>query len=384
MIYSLPYIALICTFCFLAFWYDGTKDGRLRKRIVWFSIGLMVFFFGFRGFCFYDWNSYYPLFQRYSMPDLFSYSVIDWPFEPGFSFLMCLCKAIVNDYIFFVFSFTVLGTILLVRFLSKNVDNIPFALMICICMNGLVLFTDLMRNSVSILLFINSIEYINKRKFLPYLILCLIGATFHISSFMYIPLYFFLHRKFNKWLLLGIFIVGNLIYLFRIPVFMSIVNLFIGFISPALQLKIDAYMNMLPSIGFRISIGYIERLITGALLFCYIERLRALRPDGNIYINGLILYFVMFFFFSEFKVISLRLSYLFSFGYWIIWYDLVKCFSVDNNRRLFVSFVCLYCVIKIYSSTNYIIARYDNVIFGAQPYHVREYIYNKNFAETQQ
>ncbi len=381
MIFSLPYIVLICIFGFFSFLYNNTNDGKARAYIVCACVGIVIFFFGFRGFCFYDWTSYYPTFYHYSLYDLSSLPVSDWPYEPAFSILMCLCRAIINDYTFFAFICTVINTVLLMRFLSRTVDNIPFALMICFSMNGLVLFTDLMRNSISILILVNALEYIEKRKIITYFIFCICATMFHLSSILYFPLYFFLHIKFNKWVLLAVFISGNLVYLLHIPVFLSVIKLFAGLISPDYQYKIDTYMNFMPDAGFKISIGYLERLLTGILLFCYLDKLKSIREGRSIYINGLMMYFVMFFFFSEFKVISLRLSYPFSFGYWIIWYDLVKCFVIDNNRKLFVAFVCIYCVLKMYGSTNYVVARYDNVLFGAQPYHIRENIYNKHFNE---
>ena len=139
----------------------------------------------------------------------------------------------------------------------------------------------------------------------------------------------------------------------------------------------------MPDAGFRISIGYIERLLTGTLAFLYLEKLKKIREDGNIFINSLLIYFVLFFFLSEFKVISMRFSNLFCYAYWIIWIDLIKCFSINNNRKLFVIFIGIYCILKIYGTTNYVIAKYDNLIFGTEPFHIKEYIFNKNFNDAQ-
>ena len=164
MMYSLPYIILICIFCYLSFLYNGIKTEMAKKNIVLVCIGVIIFFFGFRGFCFYDWYAYYPVFLNYSLHDFETLSINDWPFEPGFCVLMYLCKYLFDDYNFFVLVCTILNTFLLMRFLLKTVDNIPFALMIVFSMNGLGLFTDLMRNSISIFLFVNAIEFIVARK----------------------------------------------------------------------------------------------------------------------------------------------------------------------------------------------------------------------------
>jgi hypothetical protein len=253
--------------------------------------------------------------------------------------------------------------------------------MICLGMNGLTFFTDIMRNSISILLFANSLQLIRDRKLIPYILMCLLGALFHVTALFYLPLYFFLHRKINKWVFLGIFLAGNLVYLLQLHVFLNLVELIAGFINGSLKEKIDEYMAMIPGLGFKISIGYLERLFTGVLIFCYMNRLREIRKDNVLFINLMLLYFVVFFFFSEFRVISIRFSYLFCFAYWILWIDLIKCFSINNNRRLFIFFLAIYCIFKM-SGTDNIIYRYDNVLFGAQPYQEREYIFRKHVNEV--
>lgn len=380
--FALPYILLVCFYGTLGFWFQRTRDDNIRKRIIYLCVGVIIFFFGFRGFCFYDWNVYYVDYQHYNPIDLFNLSPSDWPFEPGFTILMLITKVVYNDYHFFVFVCTVIDTVLLIRFLKKYIINIPLALMICFCMNGLGLLTDLMRNSIAILIFANALKFIEERKPIPYFLSCLIAFTFHTSAIFYFPLYFFLHRRLNKWVFLSIFIAGNFVYLFHISVFLSIINLITGFINPTLQEKINDYMKLMPDAGFRITIGYLERLLTGGLIFCYFNKLRDIRKGSDIFINSILIYFALFFFFSEFKVISQRLSYLFSFGYWIIWMDLIKCFSIKNNRKLFLVFLGIYCIFKMYGLTNYPIARYDNILFGAEPYHIRTNIYNKTYNEV--
>lgn len=379
MIYAIPYVILICVFFFFALWYEATEREDTRRGIVAACIAIIIFFFGFRGFVFYDWNSYYPAFQALKIEDLQSLPIDRWPFEPGFSILMIICKNIINEFSFFVLVCTIIDTALLIHFLKKCTSNIPLALIVCFSMNCLLFFTDLMRNSISILIFANATVFIERKQPFYYIGACLLAATFHATAFFYLPLYFFLNRKINRWVYLSIFILGNIVYLLHISVFLYIVEFIAGFISDSLQLKIKTYMEFLPNAGFQISIGYLERLLTGILLFCYMNKLRMQQNGNNIYINTLIIYLVLFFFLSEFKVISLRLAYLFTIGYWVVWLDLLKCFTIDNNRKLYLAFLCLYSILKIYSSTDNIIARYDNVLFGAQPFHIREYIYNKHF-----
>lgn len=381
MEFAFPYILLVLFLGLLAFAYDSRDDESWHTGVTAVALATVIFFFGFRGFCFYDWNSYYPAFQTFRLSDLTDLPVYKWRFEPGFQCLMAASKSLVDNYHFFVFLCTCINTALLMRFLRGRVDNKPLALTVCICMNGIIMFTDLMRNSISILIFMNSLEYLKDRRPIPYFSMCLLGMTFHISAVIYMPLYFVLHRRWNKWVYLGLFGAGNFIYILHIPIFLTVASIFLGFISPDLQWKVHEYTELMANEEFRLSIGYLERLLTGVLVFAYLDKLRGVRKENDIFINSILLYLVMFFFFSEFKTISTRMSMLFTYAYWIIWIDLIRCFAIKNNRRLFVAFLSVYCLFKIYGSTNYIIARYDNVLFGAEPYHLRVQTYNKYFNE---
>lgn len=383
MIYSLPYISLIAFFGILAIFYDRTTSVTIRNNILLSCVMVLVVFFGFRGFCFYDWNSYYPAFHKYDLAYLVASPITDWPFEPSFSLLMTLCGAIYKNYHFFTLVCTLIHVSLILLFLRRHKTNAPLFFMIFLSMNGLGMLTDLMRNSISILIFINSIDLIRQRKMLPYMLCCLLGMTFHLSSILYIPLYFFLHRPLNKWWFLAIFAGGNIIYLLNISVFGIIVSFIAGFISPELQLRIDTYMDFLPNLGFKLSIGYLERLLTGILVFIYFDKLKEIRKENVIFINCIILYLAFFFFFSEFKVIGQRFATLFSVGYWMLWMDLIPCFKYKNNQQLFAAFLAIYCIFKIYGSTDDVISRYDNVLFGSESYHVRQNIYNRNYNDVE-
>lgn len=381
MVYAIPYLLLVAFLGFLAFVYDSREEDSSRNGIAALAFAVVIIFFGFRGFCFYDWNSYYPEFQAFKLREIIELPITKWRFEPGFQLLMTGCKTLSDNYHFFVFVCTCLDMALLLNFLRRRVDNLPLALVVCICMNGIILFTDLMRNSISILIFMNTLGYLRDRRPLPYFLLNLLGMTFHLSSAAFLPLYFVLHRRWPKWLYLGLFGAGNVVYLLHIPVFLTIASVFLGFISPDLQWKVKEYTELMANEEFRLSIGYLERLLTGVLVFVYLDKLRQQREDNDIFINSILLYLAMFLFFSEFKTIATRMSMLFTYGYWIIWLDLIRCFAIQNNRRLFVAFLSIYCLFKMYGSTNYIIARYDNVLFGAEPYNKRVLIYNSNFNE---
>lgn len=312
MIFALPYITLMLLYGFLSIAHYAYKDEGIRMKINAICIIIFILFFGFRGYIFDDWLSYYPAFEACTVKNIMLIPTYG-NFECGFTLLILICKAIIDDFQFFVFVCTIINIALLYAFLKKRISNIPFAMVLFLAMGGLVMSVNLMRNTIAILIFLNALDYLEKRKPLPYFSLCLLALSFHMSSLVFFPLYFFLHKNCNKWVYLGAFILGNIVLLMNIPVIMSIASVFVEDSTLLAVSKVEIYNNMQQTGGFTISIGYLERLFTGLLIFCYMNKLKEIRKENVVFLNCILLYFLMFFIFSEIDEISRRLSNLFVF-----------------------------------------------------------------------
>lgn len=379
--YALPYILLVAIIGIAAVYTQIRQDDEATQRHIWIAcIGLLLFFFGCRGFICDDWLSYYPAFELCSSDKLhlnIFQQADNWNYEPGFTLWMLACKTLVNNYFFFQFCCTALNLTLLLLFLRRRVDNIPFALVLFICFGGYGMMTNLMRNSIAILIFANALTYLERRQPLPYFGLCLLALSFHTSALLFFPLYFFLHRKCNRWVYLGIFIAGNAFFLGHVKVFLPLMSLILGDGDGRLQLMVENYTSGELDGATGISIGYLERLLTGVLFFCYYNKLCSIRSNNHIFMNLFIAYFCLFFFLSEFRIVSERLSMLFMMSYWILWADLTHIFHYPNNRKLFIGFMTVYCTLKLIGMTNLVTSAYDNVLFGAKSYQERLYIHNR-------
>ena len=365
MEFAYPYLLVTMMWGGLAIYQKYNADSS--KRVLYsnlLAIFIFVFFFGLRGFVAYDWVGYYPEFK--ALPDLqtlFTIPYSKWEWEPGFIIFAAICKSIVPDYFFFQFICVIVNTILLINFLRRYVDNIPLALVLFITMSGCEITINLLRNSIAILLFANAIPYIVEKKPVKYFLVCALAYTFHSSALAYFPMYFILNRQINKYVLLAIFVVANVVYLFHIPVLKSIILLVVDILMPSTKQWIESYLNFDANTGSVLSIGYIERLLTGVLLFGYMDKLRSIRKENNIFINSLVIYLFLFLFLSEFRTISVRCSFLFVFAYWILWIDFIKCFQYRNNKLLFALFIGCYSLLKLYSSNNTAMSDYYNILF---------------------
>ena len=373
MEFAYPYLLLVLAYgCLALYAHYNRKSRETTIYINILSAMLFVFFFGLRGFVAYDWTEYYKEFQSVTdLQTLLTLPYNKWIWEPGFMIFGVICKSIYPNYFFFQFLCILINTALLMNFFRRYIDNVPLAFMIMLAMSGIEININLLRNSISILLFVNSIRFIEERRFLPYLLMCALGFTFHSSSLAYIPMYFILTRNINKFVMLSIFIAANIIYLFHIPILKSIILLFVDILMPSTKLWIEAYLNMDNSTGSFLSIGYLERLFTGVMLFLYMDKLKELRNGSNIFVNSMFFYLCIVLFLSEFRTISQRCSFLFVYAYWIIWIDLIKCFTLRNNKILYSAFIGLYCLLKVYSGDNTAMADYYNIMFEDHSYNER-------------
>jgi len=376
MIYSIPYIIFIVVLGILALINGTAEDTSVKRKTSVAAFLIVLFFLGFRGFLSTDWVSYYPFFDKCDLNYIKDYTVTSGKYEPGFSLFALLCKSLFNDYHFFVFVHTLVNLLLLLNFLRKRTLNIPLGLVLFMVFEGLILSINLMRNSTAILIFCNALTYIEQRRPLPYFALCLLAMTFHLTAVIYLPMYFILRIRINKYIYLAVFLIFNAIFILDIPIVMRLLSS-LGLVNEMTTGKVEAYTELFDE-STKLSIGYLERLFTGIIVFCYFDKLRELRKENVIFINSLLMVFVFALGFSEFLIMSRRLANLFIYSYWILWIDLIRCFFYEGNRKLYIAFVSLYCVLRIIGTSNNILMDYDNVLFGAKSYQERLYIFNRN------
>jgi len=352
-------------------------SASLRQRM-WIPCSfLLVLFFGLRGYVGDDWLGYVPVYD-YVQPKDFHFNIFgnhSFRYEPGFAILAYICRMIAGGggYLFFQFVVTVLQLALLIRFLRRNSDNLPFSLVIFLAMGGLIMLINTMRNTLALFIFLNGLHYISERRFWRYLAVCVVAMMFHMSSFLFIPLYLFLHRPINKWVFLGLFIVSYLIVLLRIPVLSLGIGVIADMIGGKLSFMVKAYLEdaNMNRLSFALSIGSLERLATGITVFLFWDKLLAIRKENVLYINALLIFFVFYFAFSEVREVGRRLSELFIYSYWIIWPDLLKCMTGRIMRLAYIAFLFAYCSLKVIGTVGYPNTRYENILTGVTRYELR-------------
>lgn len=392
--YSIPYLLYLLVLVGLMLVEMRRMKYNLDTRYIrWLVILSFLVFFGLRGFIFTDWIIYHKLFEI--MPTLWdggieTLSTVKEAFETdvemgaagyemGFILFTFLFKSIVPDYFAWVFINTLIDVWLLDKFVRRYSPYYVMSFVVFVAMGGLIIECNLMRNIKAIFLFMLSLKYIEERRLLPYLAMNVLGVLFHASAVVFIPLYFFLHKTFPKWLLWTIFVVGNVVFILQIrflqPIMIGIGELVGGRLE--VQIKLYFVLDQFNQ-SYGLSLGYVERVVTFVLLILLQRPLLELDKRNNSIINCYVLYFIIFFFFSEVMVAVERLTLLFVFSYWILYPLMYQLVRETAKKWVVLSMLVLFCGAKTAATSSSVFSRYDNLLFGIEDEATRKVIHDNN------
>lgn len=363
---SIPYVLF---FIYLILLFVKERNSFIEKKDTWgiqILVALSVFLFiGFRGLIYTDWVNYYTAYQNFPSLENFNFDRIDDGWEVGFIIYSVLLKTLGFDYWGWVIISTFIDIVILHYFFkSRFLGHYTLAFLAFYIYSGLSIEVNLMRNAKAIMLFLISISFLERRKLLPYILFNALGFLFHYSALLYLPLFFFLNKKVSKRIFCLIFIIGNIIYLCDVH-FLSSCLLYISDLLGGRSLQLIFYMDS----GERgITIGYIERFFFFFLIYYFYTKLQ--KGGFQVCINLYILYVIFCFYFSEFSVISDRLSLLFIVSYWLLIPIIYSFFSI-KTKRIFLSLLFVYGILKIGMANLSIVCKYDNLLFGIEQYESR-------------
>lgn len=366
--YATPYLiflSILTIFLFLEFWQINKGKGtRLARQITLFSF---ILFFGFKGYIGRDIFAYYDFFTN--TPTLWNWNkgtITTEKFEFGFYFYTVIVKTINPNFLFFNFVNILLDAILLNSIIKRHSKYYVFSFIVYIVFYGHLFEMEQIRNAKSVLIFLYSIRYIEDKKIIPYFLLNLLGMSFHFSSIVYFPLYFFLNKKLPTSLYFIIFIIGNVIILFGIEYIKPSLVFAGNLIGGDTQEKITNYLaSKIYSSSFGLSLGYFERFVTYILIFfVFYKKLIQSKQSNLIFINLYFLYFVSFFLFSEFRIAVLRLSALFSFSYAILFPNIYGELQKKENKMVMFCILIFYMYLRFATYHKYIEYKYENILWN--------------------
>lgn len=344
------------------------KNERKKHMLFVFSIILLIGFLGLRGFIGWDWWAYYPSYNN--LPNGFNYEI-------GYEIWSNIFYKIGLSYHHFTFINTV-ADILILAYVLKKYSKYPiFSMFLFLAVQGLSFEVDLLRNAKAVLLFIISIQFIKERKIIPFLILNILGMTFHMSSVIYLPMYFILNRNYSRKIILPLIILGNIYYLFDTKLFIHILEYMSSVLPAAVGGKITSYLSIIPQ-NYKLPVGtlYFERLVTFIMVFFFLHKEKNHREKENPYSlimeNSFYIFYLIFLFTSEFFIASTRIGILFIYANWFLWGDIIENLRDTKIKAAVFLIAVLIGGNRIYNhfdfNGNKILYRYENIITDHKSY----------------
>ena len=372
--YSIPYLLVFLLLFVLAIPVSN-KNIALVNRVpqAQFFFLVLFFFIGLRGYIYTDWKIYLPFWE--SCPTLWNgYSAIlnyldtgafsSW--EKGFVVYGIALKSFSSRWEFFqsvTFSIDFFALYLIFRRYMKN--RILLGFFIWYIFGGVIglgLSINFLRNSKALILFLFSIRYLEKRCFWKYAVINGFASLFHVSSILFIPLYYILIRKWWDTLILLFFFLGNIIYLFQVKWCMPVIEVCAEVLGGRLGSIAQSYLlSEKWTTGYGFSIGFFERTATFVLLFRFRRKLMD-KPVAVVFYNLFYLYIFSYLYLSEMSILTDRIPFLFISSYWFLLPRLYNALKKDG-RIIFLLFFLLYSMLKILSANRSILVMYDNLLF---------------------
>ena len=177
--------------------------------------------------------------------------------------------------------------------------------------------------------------------------------------------------------IIAAFVATNIVYFFNIPILSEFINIFSDWIpaSRGWAMLLNYIKN---SDGqYLFSIGYLERSAAYIITAVYYNRLIRNNSINKVFCNSLFLYYVLFYISAEIEVLAARVPLLFVFSYWLVFPNILALVQKRFSTKVYV-LAFLFCCLKISSSTNLIIHKYDNWLMGG----IESFEYRKTFYEN--
>ena len=367
---SIPYIIIVSFLIFMFIIEQRSRTEKQKKQVQIYSLFILLLFLGLRGHLYSDYTEYYPFYQDIS--DILDFKFRDnkyETFEPGFLIYTSILKTIMPNYFVWVFFNCFIDLLFLLFFFRKYSNSVILSFIIFIAFQGLIFEFNLYRNIKSLILFLVSIKYLRERKSIKYFALNTLGLTFHSSSILFIPCYFFLHKNFSRKIMWTMFVIVNIMFItqqypteFVFERVASILN--VDMISSKILKRLDSVEEGV------FSVGYFERSLTFIFFISNYSKLCKDNGANQIFCNCFFLYYILFYMFADVKIFVERIPTLFIFSYWVLYPNLIKIFK-PTAKMLTIVYVLILCLLKTFMANKVFTAQYDNLLWGIRSYEER-------------
>lgn len=327
---------------------------KQAKNMAWLKayLCLLCLFLCFGYMTGTDWRAYEDIYVHINFNHLF-YNYFQ---EPGYYIYMLPFRFFgIDFFVFFIFT-KVICFIIMVKKMLFFCDKYKYiGLMYFIPCWAFYLFIDNpMRNLIAVCISLCALDYLFKRKPLPYFAIILLAMSFHTTAFIMIPAYFYMHKNLNTKKIVLLYILINIFFASRSILSIIISNLF-GFI-PYVQGKFNSYVDStnVEGGGRIISLGFII-FVTFFILLCYYKEQIYKKKNGLYIWNGAVTYLLLYRLATTIEVF-MRFQ-----TYYMIFFIAGICFLTDffteKSKHIYISYLLVLAFIgslQIFTTWRYI------------------------------
>lgn len=370
--YSIPYliVAIVVTIIGKEWVFKNTPKPFPDKYLK-LIISLFILFFGLRWHLFSDSIVYERDYNSISINYGLLANYKDLPsIDVGYLCFMWLFKMTGANYAVFQFFNTIIDFILFYLCIKRYSVNPVITCLFFIAFTGIQTECNLLRNIKVILIFILSLKLIEEHKLGKYILCHIFCSTVHISSLLFIPMYWIINKKWNFRVVFVLSSIAVFIYLFAAN---ALSQFFDDLISMALGVGDVFYKLQLHTQNETenvLSIGTIERIGFLVLVIINYRTIKERSGRDLIFCNMYLIYFFLYAIFGFNFVFRDRIPTLFVASYWFV----APILMVRLRHKipfLKVSLILL-AFLKVYASTRMCSAYYETVLFHKTTIEQRE------------
>lgn len=203
-------LAVSCGLAFVSEKYTLTWNGRPSKALNYGVVVLLIAYLSFFAGLRTHYNDTYTYMSSYKTMETFPDILIGFRWNlgdnPGFILLNSLMKKMGFSAQTFVLFYSTLFVASAIILLKRYSSGFTLSVFLFVCAHGYLFSLAAMKQCSSIAIGIMAIPYMLKRKWIPYILIILLAATFHpyILLFLLIPFLRFKPWSTGTWILLAV------------------------------------------------------------------------------------------------------------------------------------------------------------------------------------
>lgn len=291
-----------------------------------------------------DWGSYLKIFNDSTLND---YTEI----EPGYVLLNKIFKLLGAPYQLFLMCLFALSYSLKAYAFSKYSANVFIALLVYIPIQFMVYDINAIRQGLAIGVLFTTFPFILRRKLMPFLLICFLAISIHITSIVFLPFYWIALKPFSDRRVLYLLILFTIIALLS--------NIILNNILPFLGIDFvlfDKFLSYTANDSYNKQLSFnLSTIYRILILIIFIYMRGKMKIQNELYLllrNGYFLSLAIYFTFFSIELIATRGSLYFRVFDTFMFTYIITSFRDLYMKQLLLFLLLLYVGLQIFVTLN--------------------------------